>query len=490
MVIKATNISDKFYKEYAFGKTISRNRFFSVAWLLVFDIIAVEFSGFLAIFIRQLLGNFYNPELYYNIFQLLLIFPLSYALKGLYPGIGITPTDELKRIFRTSTLVVFLFTVILFFTQTGVEYSRFILFIFWILNSVFAPLFRLIARRIGIVIKIWGEPVAIIGFDKDSEKIINNMLKTRLHGFLPAVIFINNNSDEKRNYYRDIPILEIDNLFNNKSLLNSLGIETTFIIANKVSREDQETFVDNEDYNIKRLIFVSDLGWAGGSAISPIDMQGVLGVEVERNLLKIYDQSIKRLIDIILVLFSSIFLMIIFSVLVILIKLDSKGPVLFSHKRIGQNGKIIKVWKFRTMVVNAEEELENYLIKHPSLRKEWEETQKLKDDPRITRVGSFLRKSSLDELPQVINVLKGEMSFVGPRPIVEDEVNFYGDVFELYKKVKPGITGLWQVSGRSNTTYTERVELDEYYIRHWSFWLDIYILIRTVYTIVKGKGAY
>jgi lipopolysaccharide/colanic/teichoic acid biosynthesis glycosyltransferase len=137
----------------------------------------------------------------------------------------------------------------------------------------------------------------------------------------------------------------------------------------------------------------------------------------------------------------------------------------------------------------AEQLLESYLRNNPNLRAEWEHAQKLRDDPRITRIGRFLRKSSLDELPQLWNVLRGEMSLVGSRPIVDAEVPKYGEVYEQYRRIRPGISGLWQVSGRSNTSYSERVAMDSYYVRNWSFWLDLILLSRTVKIVLRGRGA-
>ena len=142
------------------------------------------------------------------------------------------------------------------------------------------------------------------------------------------------------------------------------------------------------------------------------------------------------------------------------------------------------------MVVDADKVLQDYLDKHPELREEWERDHKLKNDPRVTLVGRVLRKTSLDELPQIWNVFKGEMSLVGPRPIVDDEIEKYGDTFNRYKRVLPGITGLWQVSGRNNTTYQERVNYDEYYVQNWSLRFDLYILLRTVRTVLFREGAY
>ena len=171
------------------------------------------------------------------------------------------------------------------------------------------------------------------------------------------------------------------------------------------------------------------------------------------------------------------------------VKLGSSGDVFYGHDRLHGN-ESFSAWKFRTMVENADQVLKEYLDNDPELRAEWEEDRKLKEDPRVTRIGSVLRKLSLDEVPQLWNVLKGEMSLIGPRPIAENEADKYGKRFSLYERVKPGLTGLWQVSGRSDTTYEERVYLDSYYVRHWSVWLDMYILVRTVGTVLSGAGAY
>ena len=164
--------------------------------------------------------------------------------------------------------------------------------------------------------------------------------------------------------------------------------------------------------------------------------------------------------------------------------------IFFGHTRIGQNGKPFQCWKFRTMVLDAEQRLEDALRKDPALRQEWNETRKMKNDPRINKLGRFLRKTSLDELPQFWNVLKGEMSVVGPRPVVANELPYYGVHVRDYASVRPGLTGAWQVSGRSNTTYDERVALDVNYIRHGSMWDDMSIILRTFRAILGQSGAH
>ena len=169
---------------------------------------------------------------------------------------------------------------------------------------------------------------------------------------------------------------------------------------------------------------------------------------------------------------------------------DSPGPVIFKHIRIGKNGKAFPCYKFRSMCVDADAKLAELLANDPEARAEWERDFKLKNDPRITKSGAFLRKTSLDELPQLFNVLRGEMSLVGPRPIIQEELERYGEFVDDYLMVKPGITGMWQVNGRSDTTYDERVQMDSWYVRNWSVWLDFMLLWRTIKAVVAGKGAY
>jgi Undecaprenyl-phosphate galactose phosphotransferase WbaP len=177
-----------------------------------------------------------------------------------------------------------------------------------------------------------------------------------------------------------------------------------------------------------------------------------------------------------------------FFIAVILFSTD-RGPVLFSHERIGRNGRRFRCLKFRSMVVNSQEALRHHLELFPQARAEWDATQKLRDDPRITPLGRFLRVTSLDELPQLFNVIRGDMSLVGPRPIVQEEVARYADEIEHYAAVRPGITGLWQVSGRSDVDYDQRVKLDSRYVREWSFFGDLVILVKTIKVVALRAGS-
>lgn len=199
---------------------------------------------------------------------------------------------------------------------------------------------------------------------------------------------------------------------------------------------------------------------------------------------------VKRGLDVFLVLLCLPGLMLLIATIALAIRVTSPGPIFFSHRRIRGHGRFFSMWKFRTMCVNSAEVLENHLAANPVARAEWRKDHKLKYDPRVTRVGEFLRRTSLDELPQIWNVLTGSMSLVGPRPIVAAEVEKYGEFFADYCLVKPGVTGLWQVSGRSQISYPERVQLDRRYAHHWSLATDLRILCRTLSSVVNQDGAY
>jgi exopolysaccharide biosynthesis polyprenyl glycosylphosphotransferase len=198
---------------------------------------------------------------------------------------------------------------------------------------------------------------------------------------------------------------------------------------------------------------------------------------------------VKRLIDVLLAGLGVVILSPLLLVIAALVKLTSRGPVLFGHRRLGEGGKPIRVYKFRSMAVDAEVRLWEMLAADPALRAEYEATYKLRNDPRVTPLGHWLRRTSLDELPQLFNVLRGDLSLVGPRPIVPDEIAKYGPASAAILRVSPGVTGLWQVSGRSDLDYAERVRLDMDYITHWSIWLDLRILAATLPAVLRRKGA-
>ncbi len=214
-------------------------------------------------------------------------------------------------------------------------------------------------------------------------------------------------------------------------------------------------------------------------------------LRIRNNLILPLNRFFKRVFDLVLIMLSLPVILPFMGIIALLIKIDSPGPVFFRHKRLGENGRPFYIFKFRTMHPEAERLLTDYLCHDPRAAYEWFVYRKLRPDPRVTRIGKFLRKFSLDELPQIFNVLKGEMSLIGPRPITEEECRlYYGNRASFYFSVKPGLTGLWQVSGRNLLSFEERVRLDVWYVLNWSLWLDLVILVRTVGTVISQRGSF
>lgn len=224
---------------------------------------------------------------------------------------------------------------------------------------------------------------------------------------------------------------------------------------------------------------------------STIDNVRVIKKEKTKTNKKIMYNFIKRTIDVIGALIGIIILIPSTIIIYLARKIlkEDKGPLFYEQLRYGKNGKVFRLYKFRSMCIGADKKLKEYLENNEEARKEFEKTHKLQNDPRITKIGNFLRKTSLDELPQMINILRGDMSFVGPRPVVEKEVEDYGKNKEKFLSVKPGLTGYWQVNGRSNTTYEEKMKMELYYVDNCSLWLDIKIFFKTFITVFKKEGA-
>jgi undecaprenyl-phosphate galactose phosphotransferase len=266
----------------------------------------------------------------------------------------------------------------------------------------------------------------------------------------------------------------------------------TIIMLENTGMEHMFQLMDKIQHKVKRILLVprmTSLPMFNAEVFNSINQKGLIFF-VRNNLLSDSDRAFKHISDFILALLLTLLLSPFLLSLYAWVWIATDGKPIFKQKRVGQDGKIFKIYKFRTMRADAAEQLEKILAEDPDSREEWERDHKLKNDPRITRVGHFLRRTSLDELPQLINVLRGQMSLVGPRPIIDEEVVDYGDYIDYYQQVRPGITGLWQVSGRNELSYGERVQLDVWYVRNWSLELDLIILTKTFVAVLLRKGSY
>jgi Undecaprenyl-phosphate galactose phosphotransferase WbaP len=253
--------------------------------------------------------------------------------------------------------------------------------------------------------------------------------------------------------------------------------------------QENSRWIRNFSEEFKKVTLIIPYYNLGSLWVKPRDLEGYLGLEVTYHLLDTGSKYIKRFIDIggsILLLFFLFPFFIVFSLMILI---ESSSPVFFRQERLGRNNKNFSALKFRSMITNAEEELKTFLENNPEAREEYQKYHKLSVDPRITKIGRFLRKYSLDELPQLWNVLRGEMSLVGPRAYMPSEADEIGDFTRLILRVRPGMTGWWQVMGRHNTSFVRRLRMDEYYISNWSLWMDLYIFYKTFWVVIQGTGT-
>ena len=277
-----------------------------------------------------------------------------------------------------------------------------------------------------------------------------------------------------------------------EQIVKNSSIQNVIITAPGMERDNLQRLITTVQPYVRNLSYVPDLI---GTPMMGVEAQvlfteEILMLHMRNNLAMRRNKIYKRIFDLVCTIGGGVLILPIIAVVALLVAIDNKGNVIFAHRRIGKDGKEFPCYKFQTMIPNAQEKLQEYLASNPEARKEWEESFKLTNDPRVTKLGGFLRKTSLDELPQLWNVIKGDMSLVGPRPIVKKEIERYGQYFREYSMVLPGITGMWQASGRSDTTYDERVAMDTWYVRNWSVWLDILYLAKTVKAVICSKGAY
>lgn len=414
------------------------------------------------------------------------ILPLLYLSYGLYPGVGISPVEELEKMTKSTSLGFLLIITLSLSLRNLPLFSHPVVIPTWLLTIFLVQLGRWAVRIVGTQTGIWGEPVVVIGDGQGSSWLVNYLLERKRLGLIPVIAL----DATGQNLTVPIPSIHLSSLFT-PGHFSQMGIHTAIIVMRDNPSGELKLISQGKKFNFSRYILVSSSDWMGSLGVIPHDLEGLLGLEIRQNLSSISYQLAKIFLDFSIVLSTSIVFVPLFIVISLIVRLDSPGPIFYRSERIGKNGRRIQTLKFRSMVKDADLILAEYLRKHPEKKDEWNTYHKLKgDDPRVTRFGRFLRTTSLDELPQIWNVLKGEMSLVGPRPILPSEEEKYGQSIGEYMKVLPGITGLWQVSGRNHTTFEQRMLFDEYYIRNWSIWLDLYLLLRTVFVVLRRHGAY
>jgi Undecaprenyl-phosphate galactose phosphotransferase WbaP len=415
------------------------------------------------------------------------LFIVVFQVARLYPGVSLAPAEELRHFFIASLMA-----------HGGIIVSRYIndlefgaISAAFIISFAFSTIILLICRSCMRLVlrktRLGGIPAVIFGGGSTARMVVDRCLRSGI-GYVPVLILDDDPSMDDE--YQGVPVIHDTSI--GPVLVERYNIKMA-IVAMPRTEQDRNVLAHLLNYSVSAFrynVLIPDFFSATNIWMSVRDFEGILGLATSQKLKMAWNLWIKRLIDLVIVIFGGIIIMPCLLLFALMIKLSSPGPVLYGHTRLGRGGQHFKAYKFRSMVVDAEEQLEFMLESNPSIREEWEKNHKLKNDPRVTRIGRFLRRTSLDEFPQLINILKNEMSLVGPRPVVDTEVEKYGEDYNRIFSVRPGLTGLWQVSGRSDTDYAERVALDTYYLQSWSVWLDLWILYKTVGVVIRGKGAY
>ena len=334
--------------------------------------------------------------------------------------------------------------------------------------------------------KLGGIPAVIYGSGDTGKLAIDRIQGSLKTGYVPVLIL--DDDPQGADDYKGIPIIHDMGL--GPEIVKHYNIKMAIVAMPGLAPDSLKHILNNSVSAFRYNVIIPDFFNVTNIWMAVRDFDGVLGFVTSHKLRMPWNLAIKRFMDLFLVIVGGIVILPFLLLVALLIKVTSPGPVLYAHKRLGKNGKPFKAYKFRSMVVDAQERLQQLLESDPRKKQEWEESHKLKDDPRVTVVGKFLRRISIDEFPQLINILKGEMSLVGPRPITEAEVAKYGEDYQRIFSVRPGLTGLWQVSGRSEKDYAARVSYDTYYLQSWSVWLDVWIIFKTFGAVIHGKGAY
>ncbi len=411
------------------------------------------------------------------------------ALLGLYPGYGMDPVEQLRRHTHSVGTTLAILAVFAVGFQFEGLLSRLLLAFVFLGLLFFAPLTRYVTKFGMKDLGLWGKPVVVLSYKETGTSIVSSLNVNWELGYNPVAVF-----DYRLGLGSTDGMREAANhqqaLGNVVELARRGGVDTAIFAMPHTRREQLAKLVSQASGSFQHVLVIPNLSGVTNSAVVARDLAGTFAVEIKYNLLNPWALRAKRVVDLCATVAGGLLILPLLLLLALLVYLESGGPVFYKDQRMGRDGNLFSCLKFRTMVLDAEALLQRMIEEDEELRREYFRYHKLRDDPRVTRVGRFLRKTSLDELPQLWNVLRGEMSLVGPRPYLPRESKEIGITQSEILRVPPGMTGPWQVAGRNQTYFDDRVRMDAYYVRDWSIWLDLVLLARTVKTVLRGGGAY
>ena len=452
-----------------------------VAAVVLVDLISLGGSGLIAFLLWALPVRHQSFEIYAGLWPLSALFLLSYAQAGLYPGTGLGPVETLRRLTIATSLTFLLVAGLSFVLKLPYVYSRVTFAIAFAAALLVVPIARLLALALFSRTRWWPEPVVVAAAETErAQRLIRELHGSPQLGYRPAALLWLGSPEVDASATVGLP-----RIF---AATASTAAVALLAVGGGVGSEE----FDRLQRAFHRVLVVREFDDLPVEGIRLHNLGSFLGVEYTNNLLDARNRAIKRLLDLALgsIALAAAGPIIVLSLLAV--QLFSRGPFLYRQLRTGLDGRRIRVPKIRTMLPDADEQLEQAMADDPELREEWRQRMKLRDDPRLVpHVGRHLRRFSLDEFPQLWSVLRGDMSLVGPRPFPDYHLRQFTPRFlDLRQRVRPGITGLWQVTVRSEGSLEQQEALDTYYIRNWSVWLDLFILGRTLGAVLSGRGAY
>lgn len=478
------------FSEYKISAADRYTSFLLPILLIIVDYIAIISAEQVAFAIR----NFLIPNggvLHISWLNFWIVFPLLYLIflnvEQLYSR-KMQFWSILERIFQASCYAIVSIVIILYIAQMAASTSRLFIVLFGILSFFFLVSSRYVAKKILEYFDFLQTPVLIIGAGKTAEILVNGIIGDAGMGY--KIIGLLEDNLVKDGILKKFSVL--GGFADVENVIRHTGVKNVLIAAPGLEQSKLIELIYKVQPLVKNMGIIPNLVGVpmGGIEVESLFNEKLMLLRLKNNLARPVNRYIKVVFDFLMTLLGSIVIAPILLFISVWIYLDSPGPIIFSHIRIGKDGKEFPCYKFRSMCVDANIRLKKLLENDPCAKEEWDKNFKLKNDPRITKSGAFLRKTSLDELPQIFNVLKGEMSLVGQRPIIKAEMERYGDYINDYLMVKPGITGMWQVSGRNDIDYSERVLLDSWYVRNWNIWIDFVMLFKTFKVVIRKDGAY
>jgi Undecaprenyl-phosphate galactose phosphotransferase WbaP len=433
-------------------------------------------------FSRALLEIIGNDPLVSRTYPIVFLI-LAFFCVGLYAGCGPSPYERLRL--RTIGIAVFVGIDMLLSVSEREPVPLFIAGLCTGINLlIFGYYVEIVIRSLLIRLNLWGASAAVVGYADDGRNLAKLLMDQPAFGLAP-IGFIKGACNQG-SYMASLPLPEIE-----VTNADRIASQVEFVLFTSAAEVSTLAAASPMWLTHCRLLLVEDVGDVQSLWLRPRTLGRAIGIEIRPDLRLRHNQLIKRLIDIVFAVPVALLVMPIVAVLALLIKLVDPGPAFYVQERVGRNATRLRMFKLRTMYVDAEQRLDERLRRDPQANAEWQRFFKLSDDPRILPIlGNFMRRTSLDELPQLFHVIRGEMSLVGPRPFPTYHMNSFDEEFRAVRvSVAPGLTGMWQVSSRSNGDLQAQKAQDLFYIRNWSVWLDVYILLETVVAVLTGKGA-